>query len=283
MPHVAIITDSTASLTPEMVERYNIQVVPLKVHWKGETYLDGIDLTPQEFYTRLENETELPTTSQPSIQDFIQIFESLAQNHDGIVAPLISSGISGTVSSAQTAAAQFTRVPVKVIDTRSTSSGLSLVVLAAARAAEAGKSLAEVKEIAQSVVKNLNTLFVVDTLKFLHLGGRIGGASRYLGSALNIKPILYFNDQGKIDALERVRTSHKALDRLVELVKEKSNGNSAHIGLIHANATERVELVKDKLNACIQCEEIITLELSPVIGVHVGPGAIGVAIYSEVD
>ncbi len=279
MSRIAILTDSTAYLSQEMIERYLIKVAPLKIHWKGETYLDGIDLTPSAFYTRLEKESELPTTSQPSIQDFIQMFERLAENYDGIIVPLISSGISGTVTSAQAAAAQYTRIPVAVIDSHTTSAGLALVVLAAARAIEAGKSLDEVREFTQSISNNLKTLFVVDTLKYLHLGGRIGGASRYLGSALNIKPILYFNDEGKIDALERVRTRHKALDRLVELIKEKANGKPAHIGLIHANVPDRIELVKEKIQGCIDCKEIITLELSPVIGAHVGPGALGVAVY----
>ena len=164
MPRIAILTDSTAYLPTEMIIRYNIQVAPLKVHWKGETYRDGIDLTPQDFYTRLEKETELPTTSQPSIQEFIQMFERLAQNYDEIVAPLISSGISGTVSSAQAAAAQFSRIPVAVIDSHTTSTGLALVVIAAARAIEAGKSLTEVRDIAQSISNNLKTLFLVDTL-----------------------------------------------------------------------------------------------------------------------
>ncbi|MBN1537533.1 MAG: DegV family protein [Anaerolineales bacterium] len=281
MSQIAILTDSTAYLTPELVELHNIQVTPLKVHWKGETFRDGIDLTPQAFYTRLKHETELPTTSQPSIQEFIQIYEDLAQKYDGIIAPLISSGISGTVASAQAAAAQFTRVPVKVIDSHTTSTGLALIVLAAARAVTKGKSLNEVAQLTQSAADNMSTFFVVDTLKYLHLGGRIGGASRYLGSALNIKPILYFNDKGMIDALERVRTIQKALNRLAELVKEKANGKPAHIGLIHASAPERVALVKEKLETSLQCEEILTLELSPVIGTHVGPGAIGVAVYAD--
>ena len=130
----------------------------------------------------------------------------MAQHYDGIVAPLISSGISGTVTSAQAAAGQFKGAPVEIIDTYTTSGALGLIVLAAARAAEEGKSLEDVSEIAKTVVNNQSAFFAVDTLKYLHRGGRIGGASRYFGTALSIKPILYFNDQGKIDALERVRT-----------------------------------------------------------------------------
>jgi DegV family protein with EDD domain len=281
MSRIAIVTDSTAYLPPEVIAQYKIPIVPLKVHWKGNTYLDGIDLKPGDFYPRLEKETELPTTSQPSIQDFVEIFERLAQDHDGIIAPLISSGISGTVGSAQAAVEQFTRIPVSIIDTHSTAVGLTLAVLAAARAIDAGKNLVEVTEITQSVVARMRTFFIVDTLKYLHMGGRIGGATRYLGSALNIKPILYFNEEGKIDALERVRTRGKALERLVGLAQETAGGKSAHLSIVHGAVPERAELMKKMLSDAIQCEEIHILELSPVIGTHVGTGAIGVAVYAD--
>jgi DegV family protein with EDD domain len=281
MTCIAILTDSTAYIPADLVNLYNIRVIPLKIHWNGKTYLDGIDLTPTEFYARQDNSPETPLTSQPSIQDFIQVFDCLSQQYDGIVAPLISSGISGTVASARAAAAQFTGIPVEVIDSRTTSGALGLVVLAAARAANAGKNLMEVSEITKTAVKNQNLYFAVDTLKYLHRGGRIGGASRYLGTALSIKPILYFNEHGQIDALERVRTRRKALDRLVELAVIKANGNSTHIGLIHANAPDDASFISSKLSEFLHCEEIHTFELSPVIGAHIGPGTIGVAVYNE--
>ncbi|HAF62674.1 MAG TPA: DegV family protein, partial [Anaerolineaceae bacterium] len=146
MNNIAILTDSTANLPAKWVEQYAIRVIPLKIHWGNETYLDGIDLTPEEFYMRLSNNKHLPTTSQPSIQDFLTVFENMAdEGASGIVVPLISSGISGTVDSAQAAARQFTRVPVEIIDTHVTSMGQVLILLAAARAAEQGKSLQEVR------------------------------------------------------------------------------------------------------------------------------------------
>jgi len=141
MTKIAILTDSTANLPMEWIEQYNVRVMPLKIHWGNETFLDGVDITPNEFYTRLSHSKSLPTTSQPSIQDFLQAFENLADRADGIVVPLISSGISGTVASAQAAARQFSRVPVEIVDTHVTSAGQALVVLAAARAAAQGKSL----------------------------------------------------------------------------------------------------------------------------------------------
>jgi DegV family protein with EDD domain len=281
MTKIAILTDSTANLPKEWEEQYNVRVLPLKIQWGNETFLDGIDLTPNEFYTRLTHGKSLPTTSQPSIQDFLQAFESLADQADGIIVPLISSGISGTVASAQAAARQFTRVPVEIIDTHITSMGQVLILLAAARAAEQGKSLQEVRCAADEVVKCLRVFFAVDTLEYLHRGGRINGASRYLGTALAIKPILFFNSEGKIDALERVRTKSKSWQRLIELTEEQANGRPVHVGIVHANAPGPAQEFREQVEQRLNCKEIFTVEFSPVIGVHVGPGTIGIAIYAE--
>ena len=195
--------------------------------------------------------------------------------------PLISSGISGTVSSAMTAASQFKRLPVEVIDSRITSMGLVAVILAAARAAEAEKSLQEVKEAAEKVVQGQHTFFAVDTLEYLHRGGRINGASRYFGTALEIKPILFFNEEGKIDALERVRTKKKALQRLISLVEEKASGRPVRVGITHANTPLEAQKFRDEVMQRLDCREVFVVELSPVIGVHVGPGAIGISVYVE--
>jgi len=281
MTKIAILTDSTANLPVEWVEKNNVRVIPLKIHWGNDTFLDGVDLTPNEFYTRLSHSKTLPTTSQPSIQDFLQAFESLANQADGIVVPLISSGISGTVASALAAVREFFRVPVEIVDTRVTSAGQGLVVMAAARAAAQGKSLQEVRQAADEVVQRMHLFFAVDTLEYLHRGGRIGGASRYLGTVLNIKPILYFDLDGKLDALERARTKGKALQRLTALAEEKANGHPLHLSVIHANAPEIAQEFREQITHRLHCEEVFTMELSPVIGVHVGPGTIGVALYPE--
>jgi DegV family protein with EDD domain len=266
----------------EWVEQYNVRVIPLKIHWESETYLDGIDLTPEEFYMRLSNSKSLPTTSQPSIQDFLMAFNSLAdEGATGIAVPLISSGISGSVDSARLAARMFTRVPVEIIDTRITSMGQVMIILASARAAEQDVSLQEVRQAAEEVIKRLHVFFTVDTLEYLHRGGRINGASRYLGAALAIKPILFFNSEGKIDALERVRTKSKSWQRLIELAEEQANGRPVHVGIVHTNAPGAAQKFRDEVEQRLNCKEIFTVEFSPVIGVHVGPGTIGIALYAE--
>ena len=282
MNNIAIVTDSTANIPAEWVEQYAIRIVPLKIHWGSETYLDGIDLTPEEFYRRLSSNKQLPTTSQPSIQDFLKVFESLAdEGATGIVVPLISSGISGTVDSAQAAVRLFTRVPVEIIDTQITSMGQVMIILAAARAAEQGASLQEVRQAADEVVNRLKVFFAVDTLEYLHRGGRINGASRYFGTALDIKPILFFNSEGKIDALERVRTKKKALQRMIALAEQQADGRPVHVGIVHANVPQAAQEFRDEVEKHLKCKEIFTVEFSPVIGVHVGPGTIGIALYAE--
>jgi DegV family protein with EDD domain len=281
MSKIAIVTDSSAYLHKAFVDRHNIRVVPLKIHWDDITYKDGIDITSTEFYEKLTISSTIPTTSQPPVDEFLQIYEELAADHDGIIVPLISSGISGTVSSAKTAATMFSDVPVEVIDTRSTAAGLALVTIAIVQEVADGKSLAAIKKTAETIVQRLDLFFAVDTLEYLHKGGRIGGASRYFGTALSLKPILYLDDQGKIDALDRVRTKRKAFARLIELAVERAAGKPAHIGIMHANALDEAKQIQTQLSGQIECKQADIYPFSPVIGAHVGPGTVGIGIYLE--
>ena len=281
MSKIAILTDSTAYLHKDFVESHNIRVIPLKIHWDRADFEDGVDIFPSEFYERLAKSSTLPTTSQPPAEEFLQIYEELAPDYDGIVVPLISSGISGTVSSAKTAASMFSKIPVEVIDTHSTGSGLALVDIAIAQAVAEGKELAEIKTLAEAIVQRLDLFFAVDTLKYLHKGGRIGGASRYFGTALNIKPILYLDNDGKIDALERVRTKSKAMEKLVQLATDKAAGKPVHVGIIHADAFDEAKKLQGQLQSQLDCKQAEIYEISPVIGTHVGPGTVGLALYTN--
>jgi DegV family protein with EDD domain len=280
MNKIAIITDSSAFLPSTVIQQYGIQVVPQTVFFGEEAYLDGVEIKPSEFYRRLQEDPHHPTTTQPNPEEFLVVYEKLAETHDGIVVLLISSELSGTVSSARTAAEQFDRIPVRVIDSRSTSMGLGLAVLAAARAASEGKSLDEVEQAGRTICNNVKVLFVVDTLEFLHKGGRIGGASRFLGTALCLKPLLHLNE-GRVDALEKIRTKRKAIDRMLELAGEYANGNPVRVSVIHAGVPDEAEALKTTIEDRFQCLETYVTELSPVIATHAGPGALGLAIYPE--
>jgi DegV family protein with EDD domain len=280
MSKIAILTDSTANLPKAFVDQHNIRVIPLKIHWDGVNFEDGIDITPAEFYKRLENSATIPTTSQPPVDEFLKIYEELSADHKGIIVSLISSGLSGTVSSAKTAASMFSKIPVEVIDTRSTISGLSLINVAIAQFVEEDKELVEIKNFAEIITQRLNFFFVVDNLKYLQKGGRIGGASRYFGTALSIKPILYLDDQGKIDALDRVRTKRKAIEKLLELAVEKAAGKPAYISISHALALEEAMQLQSLLLDQIECKYMEVTEISPVIGTHLGSGALALGIYT---
>lgn len=283
MSKIKVVTDSTANLSQEYVEKHNIHVVPLNIHWGDKNYKDGVDITPTEFYERLESSGQIPKTSQPSMQDFKHVFEEIAPDCDGIIAPLISSGLSGTVASALSAQLEFSAVPLEIVDTKKTAAGLALVDIAVVHAVEAGKDLSEVKQIAEQVSSQVNFTFMVNTLEYLHRGGRIGGGKRFLGTALKIKPILILDDEGKIEALEQVRTKRKAVARLVQLAAEQAGGKPAYIGIIHANAPAAAEDFRKQLEDAIDCKYLEVFDLSPVIGVHVGPGSLGVAVYPELE
>jgi DegV family protein with EDD domain len=218
MSKIAIVTDSTAYLPKPLLAQYHITVAPQILIWDQATYQDGVDIMPTEFYERLKTAKVMPSSSQVAIPTFKKIFNDLLDQGYAVLAILISAKLSGTVDSAVQAREALPQAPIEIIDSFTAGLELGLHVLAAARAAETGVSLAECKDIAEQAQKHTHLYLTVETLEFLHRGGRIGGAQRFLGTALNIKPILEVND-GRIEALERVRTRGKALTRLIELVE----------------------------------------------------------------
>jgi DegV family protein with EDD domain len=277
MAKTAIVTDSSAYLPEDLVQKYGIHVIPLTVIFGEEMLLDVVEIDISEFHRRLSEGPIHPSTTQPNPEDFTVLFDKLANDYDGIVAILISSDLSGTVNSALVAKEEFTRIPVRVIDSRSTSMGLGLAVLAAAEKAAAGQSIDEVEAAAQKACSNVKVLFVVDTLEYLHKGGRIGGASRFLGTALGLKPLLHIND-GRVDALEKIRTKRKAIDRMLEVAGEYVNGKPVHTAVIHAAAPEEAETLKKMVMDRFDCIDSYVTDLSPAIATHAGPGTVGIAL-----
>ncbi len=274
MSKVALVTDSTAYIPKHFLDQYKISVGPLVLIWGNETLEDGIDIQPVEFYQRLEKASVMPTSSQVSIPSFSRIFGDLTQQGYDVLTVVISSKLSGTLSSAEQAKAMYPQAAIEIVDSLSSGMGLGFQVLAAARAAEAGSSLAECKAVAEKARENSGVLICVDTLEFLHRGGRIGGAQRFLGTALNLKPILEIVD-GKLEAVERVRTRRKAHLRLVELLQERVNGRTPiYLSAIHANAEEEAKRMLDLAVSKLNPIEAIVTDVSPVIGTHVGPGTV---------
>jgi len=281
MSRIAVVTDSTAYLPPELVAQYGIHVMPQQLIWGDETFLDGVTIDPPTFYERLSRSGDIPTTAQASAGEFAALFAEAARNADGIVGVFISTELSGTVASALAAQELLPDLPIaiEVVDSRSTTMGLGFVALAAARAAAKGRGLAEVASAARELVPRVNVLFIVETLEYLHKGGRIGGASRLLGSALRIKPLLHLSE-GRIDGLERVRTKRKAVQRMLEVMAERVGNAPVHAAVIHANAPEEATRLREQVRERFPYTELHLAELSPVIGTHVGPGTVGVAFYT---
>lgn len=277
---IAILTDSTAYIPEDLLGELDIHTIPLNVNWNDKTYLDNIDIKPEEFYSRLAKEKNLPTTSQPSAGAFKEKFDQLAKDYGGVVAILISGGISGTVASAQ-AAIEMVDIPVRVIDSRFAAMSAGLIVLAAARIAQAGGTMGEIEENALDLINKVKVMFVVDTLEFLHKGGRIGGAKRFVGSLLSVKPILELKD-GKIEAMDSVRTKKKAIETMLSHFESDAAGkDSIHLSVFHGAAEGEAIQLMEKIQSSFQLKTAVVAGLSPVIGVHTGPGTIAIAYYID--
>jgi DegV family protein with EDD domain len=264
-----------------LVASLPIRVLPLTVNWDGKTYRDGIDIGAEEFYTRLSKSSTLPTTSQiPAGEIDAELKRLLGEGYDVLVM-LISSGISSTYSSAASAVQNHPPERVALIDTLLVSMALGFQVLAAARLAKAGGSLAACKARAEQAYQEIGVYFTVDTLKYLAAGGRIGTARRLLGSALMVKPMLVIRD-GKIELVESVVSRRKAIRRLVELVEEGIGGRSpVRISVFHALARETADELMEECRQRFNPIEIVLSEVSPVIGSHVGPGTLAIAYQVE--
>jgi DegV family protein with EDD domain len=278
---IAIITDSTANIPQDLVEKYKIQVVPQVLIWDGETLLDGVDISPTEFYARLTTSKNLPTTSQASMAAFKELFEPHVQRGVPILTIVISADLSGTLQSAQQAKALFPEARIELVDSRSTAMAMGFQVLAAARAAQAGEPFEEVVKVAEAAREKSGVIFAVDTLEFLHRGGRIGGAARLLGTALNLKPLLHVVD-GKVEPLEKVRTKAKAHVRLIELIAERVDGrDKVRLSTLHAASPEEAEKLLQRVQERVNPVEALITEVGPVLGTHVGPGTVGIAYCTD--
>lgn len=280
-PRIAIVTDSTSDLPADLIQANNIRVVPLNLIMGDKTWRDGVDIDPPTFYKLLASSPDFPSTSQPNVAAFQSLFVELGEEFDGIVAVLLSSDLSGTVESAQLAAANLPDVLIKVIDTRGVTASLGLIVLAAARAAAEGKDIETVAQVVRDLIDKTHIFFIVDTLEYLHRGGRIGSAAKLLGSVLNMKPILAI-ENGVVEPLSRVRTKRKALAAVQEMVQDRVGaGSSIHMNVFHVAAPEEAVKFGQTLEQQFQPVEMVLSECGPVIGAHVGPGTVGVAFYVE--
>lgn len=277
MSKIALVTDSSAYVPPELHERHRIEVVPLKLIWGDETFQDGVDISPSEFYARLPDAEVMPTTSQPSAAEFKQVFEDLHAEGYHILGIYISSKLSGTMASAEQAKKMLPNVNVENVDSLCSIVEMGFHLREVADAIENGADLAQCKAVAEDARARSGLVFAVDTLEFLHRGGRIGGGKRFLGTLLDIKPVLELED-GSVEAVEQVRTKRKAINRLLDLVEEKAQGKElAYLGVSHASAEADAVDLLERAQARFHAENTMLSELSPVIGTHAGPGTVVLA------
>jgi len=282
MSKIAIVSDSTAYIPSALTRKHNIVVAPQVLIWDDKTYRDGVDIQSQEFFARLKTAKSMPTTSQVAVTDMQEAFQSQVDKGFDVLGIFISAKLSGTIQSANQAKDLMGAAGQKVtiVDSTSTAMALGFQALSLARAAEAGASLKECVALAEKSRGHVGVIFAVDTLEFLHRGGRIGGAQRFLGTLLNMKPVLALQD-GRVEGVDRVRTRSKAHDRVLELVVEQVGGRTpVRLATLHANAADDARALLASAEKALSPVESIFSEVSPTVGIHTGPGTVGLTFMA---
>ena len=276
---VKVITDSTADLPPAMAKELGITVVPLNVNFGTEVYRDGVEILPDEFYQRLVSSPRLPTTSHPTVGDFLQSYEELGQTTNEIVSVHISAKMSGTLNSANQAREQYRgNCRIEIVDSQQGSLGLGMVAIATNQAAQRGASIDEVVKEAQLAIPQVRFFGLLDTLEYLQKGGRIGKAQAFVGSLLHIKPLLVVKD-GEAHPLERARTRAKGINRLCELVQEHMP--LADLAVVYSTTPNDAQALVERLRPFLPNGEVFLSQIGPVVGTYLGPGVLGIALRGE--
>lgn len=282
---VALITDSGCDLPDDLLAAHEIDLVPLYIHWGAAQLRDRVDIQPGAFYTRLTTDPVHPTTSQPAASDFVTAIEQAAER--GAQAALvvtISSGMSSTHNAAMQAA-QTASIPVRIVDSRANSMSQGWQVLAAAEARASGGDLDAMCAAVEYVQRRVVTRLYVDTLEYLHRGGRITRTAKWVGMALNIKPLLQVNHStGTIEPRARLRSRSQAVDRLVtDFFATTGAAQTVRLALLHGNVPAEAEMLARRIQAEYDPAELIISTTSPVMGVHTGPGALALCGYAAED
>jgi DegV family protein with EDD domain len=271
---IGIVTDSTSDLPQELVSKYDIQVVPLQVLMDDQHYRDGVDLSATQFYQKLKNSAALPTTSQPSPGAFVECYRALLRKVDAIISIHLTEALSGTVRTARMAREILPGANIQVVDSHSTTMGLGGVVLEAAKAVKRGMKIDEVLKLVESLREKVGFLVTLDTLEFIKKSGRVSAMQAFLGSILQIKPILKIV-HGKVEVLEKVRTRREAIRRMLNEFKSQiAVETKGVIAVMHTAAEGEAEKLRTLLQETFKNAEIIIGQAGPVLGAHVGPGAL---------
>jgi DegV family protein with EDD domain len=272
---IKIVTDSTADLPSELIKELGITVVPLYVCFGQDVYHDREEIQEDDFYERLLQDPIHPTTTQPTPQDFAEVYRRLSSKADGIVSIHISEKLSGTCNSALLGKKLVEKgYPIEVIDSKTTSMALGLLVMAAATIAKTGKSLPQVAEDVKQVVSSVKLLVLFDTLKYLAKGGRIGKAKSLLGSVLSVKPMLTIKD-GEFVPVGQARSRSKGIERLFDFAKDTADIED--VAVIHSTTPDEAKSLAERISSILSLKQVRIARLGPVLGVHGGPGVLAIA------
>jgi len=285
MSKVAIVTDSTACLPKELAEEHGIRIVPMNIIYKDRVYQDEVDINPSEVYRLLENGNTLPTTSAPSPGAYIETYRELSQRAESILCITLADTLSAVFQSAmqakEMARETLPHTTIAVIDSHSAAGAQGLITLAAARAAAAGQSLEEVIRVAEEMVDKVYLVGVMDTLFYLAKGGRIPKAAAWVGNVLKFKPVFTLS-QGKPSPLTAVRTRSRGVERMLEIMRQKIGTKKLlQVIVMHTNVLAEAERLKERIASDFDGAEIYVKDFSPVMGVHTGPGLLGIAFYAD--
>lgn len=284
MAHTIIVTESTADIPAALVDQYQIHLIPLRLFFGEESFADGVDIRPSEFYAKLAAADQLPTTSQPSPADYAAAYEKLLQDHPDseIMSIHLSSGLSGTYQSATIGRSMLDDPEkVTVVDSKSASYGYGLAVVRAAKLAQQGLSIPAIQTEIEKLLSSRELYFLVDDLEYLRKGGRIGRASAVLGTLLNVKPILSIDENGVIYSVDKVRGQKKAMARIVEMMRQNLTARKINLAMGHTANQASCEPLVQMMREHYEIGEIVYSEVGPVIGTHTGAGTI--AIYAWPD
>ncbi len=280
MGKIMIVTDSSANLPKELVEEYDIKVVPIYLNWNGVTYKDGVDISSGELYRKLRESTTLPKTSAPSVGDFLRTYLSLAPEAEAIISIHLPPSLSATYEAARMAAQMVEGTRVYVVNAHTAAAGQGLVVLEAARLARQGVDPESIAKRVEEIGLKTHVFAFLSTLKYLYFGGRIGLASALLGSAFQLCPVLYLRD-GVADVWSKPRTRTRALQELLRVAEQKIGNRRAHIAVMHGDSLEDALYLKEEIAKRFDCAELFVTEFTPVMGAHTGPGLVGIAFWCE--
>ena len=284
MQKVAIITDSLACLTRELVERYGIRIVPLNIHFNGKIYKDWVDITPTEAYKLFLKAPESWGSSAPSPGDYLEAFREVGSKIKDILCITASSKLSTTHDVAKLAKkqaeAEFPQASITVVDSQLATAAQGLVALAAAQAATAGKSLAEVVKVAEKIRDKVTFVAFLDTIRYVYRSGRIPKVAALAGSMLNIRPLLTISS-GLVRFSGAVRSRERGIERMLKVMGDKAGQSPVHVAVMHAYALEEAERLKERVASAFNCVELWVSEFSPLMGYACGTGTIGLAFYKE--